>query len=163
MLLSTGDSHIQQAAFFFQFAHRIDTHRRWKDIFLQTDNKNSREFKSFCRVNRHQCHFGLFFITLAIQVGQQGYLLQKVAQLYFLFTTFLLPALHKILHSTQEFLQVLLSRQVLWIAGAVDILADTTLHDDSMAKHVSILLSNTVRPSFYQHLKCLQLGQRTTR
>ena len=109
MLLGTRDGDIQQATLLFQFTHAICTHWRRKYVFFQSDDKHRWELQSLRRMNGHQRHLGLFLIALAVQVCQQGNLLQKVAQCRFLFAALFLPALHKVLHTSKKLLQVLLA------------------------------------------------------
>ena len=46
MLLGPGDRHIEQSALFFEFAHRVRTHRRREDILLKTHHEHRRELQT---------------------------------------------------------------------------------------------------------------------
>ena len=161
MLLCTGDGNIKQAAFLFKFTHTADTHRRREDVFFQSDNEYRRKFQSLSSMNGHQCHLRLLFVTLAVKVCKQGHLLQEVTKLRFLLTPFLTTTFYKVLHTAKEFLQILLSRQVLWIVRTVYLLADTAFHDDGMSQHISILLFDSLFPSINKCLETFQFCLRT--
>ena len=133
MFFCPGNSYIQQATLFLQFPHRIDAHRRGEDILFQSDNENRRELQSFRCMNGHQRHLRLILVIVAIQIGQQCHFLQEVTETGFILPIFLFTRLHKILHTTQEFLQILLSRQIFRIRRTVYLLADTTLHNNRVS------------------------------
>jgi hypothetical protein len=52
--LGSRECDIKQSAFFFKFGSGIYRHRRWKQIFFHSNHENTRKFKPFRRVNRHQ-------------------------------------------------------------------------------------------------------------
>ena len=133
MFFCSGNSHIQQAALFLQFPHRIDAHRRGEDILFKSDNENRRKLQSFGSMNGHQRHLGLFLVIVAVQIGQQRDFLQEVTETGFVLPVFLFARFHKILHTTQEFFQILLSRQVFRIRRTINILADTAFHDNRVS------------------------------
>ena len=116
VLLRACYRYVEQSALLLYLAHRAHTHRRREDILFQPHHEDRWEFQTFRCVYRHQRHLRLLLVAFAVQIGQQRYLLQEVAQPRLLFAVLLLAALHEVLHTAQKFLQVLLSRQVLGVA-----------------------------------------------
>ena len=104
MFLGTGNGDIEQSALLFQLAHRTRTHRRRKDVLLQSNDKHGGKLQTLCCMNRHQRHLRLVFAPLAIEIGKQRHLLQEVTQSGLPFPVFLLATLNEILHTAQELL-----------------------------------------------------------
>ena len=124
MLLGPGDRHIEQSALFFEFAHRVRTHRRREDILLKTHHEHRRELQTLGRVDRHQRHLVVRITVIAVKVCQQCHLLQEVGQIHLVTLILFPPTLHEVLHTTQELLEVLLSGDILRITSRIDLLAD---------------------------------------
>ena len=114
-------------------------------------------------MNGHQRHLGLVGIAITVQISQQRYLLQEIGQQCCFFLCLFTAGLYKVLHATQKLFQILLTREILRIRRAVDVLADATLHDDAMPQHVGILLLDAGLPPFYQLTEDIQFSQRSLR
>ena len=160
MLLSACDGHIQQSALLLEFTHRVGTHRTGEDILLQTHDKHRGELQTLGRVDGHQCHLVVLVALLTVKIRQQRHLLQEIRQEYLVAHILLPTALHEVLHTTQELLQVLLSRDVLRIAPGIDILADARVHDDVVSQCVGIFSRNATYPTLNQFTKVLYLRHR---
>ena len=46
MLLCPSDGHIEQPALFFEFAHRVGTHRRREDVLFEAHDKHRGKFQA---------------------------------------------------------------------------------------------------------------------
>ena len=110
MTLSTGDSHIEEPALFFQSTQRVDGHLTGKDAFFHSHDKHRGKLQSFGAVNGHQRHAVFVFIFFAVDVGKERHLLQIVIHVDCLPLVFLLTTFHKVLHSIQESLYILSTR-----------------------------------------------------
>ena len=124
MLLCSRDGHIEQSALLLQLAHRVRTHRTGEDVFFESHHEHRRELQSLGRVDGHQRHLVVLVAIIAVEIRQQRHLLQEVGQIHLIAHILLTSALHEILQSAQELLQVLLPRDILWVASGIDILAD---------------------------------------
>ena len=60
-------------------------------------------------MNRHQCHLVIRVSLIAVEICKQSHLLKEVGQIHLLSHILLTTALHKVLHTTEKLLQVLLS------------------------------------------------------
>ena len=89
-------------------------------------------------MNRHQRNTRFILITIAVSIGQQRYILQIILQEEFIKPTLFTAFLYKSRHTAQEFLQVLLTCQIIGILARHDILTDTTLLDDGITQFIDI-------------------------
>ena len=109
---------------------------------------------------RHQHHLVVTVTLVAVKVSKQRHLLQEVRQINLVTHILLLSALHKVLHTAQELLKVLLSRQVLRVSSAVYILAYARVHYYVVTQCVGILRLQSLYPALYQLSEVLQLSHR---
>ena len=89
-------------------------------------------------MNRHQRNTRFILITIAVSIGKQRHILQIILQEEFIELTLFTPFLHKSRHTAQEFLQVLLTCQIIGILARHDILTDTTLLDNGITQFIDI-------------------------
>ena len=89
-------------------------------------------------MNRHQRNTRFILITIAVSIGKQRHILQIILQEEFIKPTLFTAFLHKSRHTAQEFLQVLLTCQIIGILARHDILTDTTLLDNGITQFVDI-------------------------
>ena len=138
MPLGTSDGHIKQPAFFFEFARRVSSARTGEDIFLQTHDEDCGELQSLSRMHRHQGHSALV-VALAVEVGEQGHLLQIVRERNAVGLSFLASRLDKLLQSAQKLLQILLPCKTLGIGVSEQVGLNTTLGNDAPPQFKGIL------------------------
>ena len=89
-------------------------------------------------MNRHQRNTRFILITIAVSIGKQRHILQIILQEEFIKPTLFTAFLHKSRHTAQEFLQVLLTCQIIGILARHDILTDTTLLDNGITQFIDI-------------------------
>ena len=89
-------------------------------------------------MNRHQRNTRFILITIAVCIGKKRHILQIILQEEFIELTLFTPFLHKSRHTAQEFLQVLLTCQIIGILARHDILTDTTLLDNGITQFIDI-------------------------
>ena len=160
MLLCPSDGHIEQPALFFEFAHRVGTHRRREDVLFEAHNKHRGEFQALCRVDGHQRHLIVRVSLIAVKVCQQRHLLQEVRQIDFIPHILFLAALHEVLHAAEKLFEVLLTGYILRVAPRVDILADAGGHDDVVAQRIGILRIDAPYPALDELAERLNLRHR---
>ena len=89
-------------------------------------------------MNRHQRNTRFILITIAVSIGKQRHILQIILQEEFIKSTLFTAFVHKSRHTAQEFLQVLLTCQIIGILARHDILTDTTLLDNGITQFIDI-------------------------
>ena len=89
-------------------------------------------------MNRHQRNTRFILITITVSIGKQCHILQIILQEEFIEPTLFTAFLHKSRHTAQEFLQVLLTCQIIGILARHDILTDTTLLDNGITQFIDI-------------------------
>ena len=161
MLLGTGDGHIEQATLLLQFAHGIGAHRRREDILLQAHDKDRRELQTFGSVNGHQHHLVVVIAIVTVEIGQKSHLLQKVSKIDLVAHVLLATAFDKVLHTTEELLEILLTRNILGVMTAVDVAADTARHNNIVAQLIGILHGQALSPAIYELPERIYLGKRS--
>ena len=162
MFLGTSDGDIEQATLLLQLTHGSRRDRTWENILLQTDDEDRRKLQSLRRMNSHQRDTRGIIIPLAIQVGQEGDILQIVCQIDLICPILLLAFLHKCLHTTQELRQVLLTSEVLGILSTLeDVLADATLLDDAVTQLIDVEFVSFLYETADQQAEVVELGERS--
>ena len=162
MFLGTSDGDIEQATLLLQFTHGSRRDRTWENILLQTDDEDRRKLQSLRRMNSHQRDTRGIIIPFAIQVGQEGDILQIVCQIDLICPIFLFAFLHKSLHTTQKLLQVLLTSEVLGILSTLeDVLADATLLDDAVTQLIDVEFVSFLYETADQQAEVVELGERS--
>ena len=113
-------------------------------------------------MNSHQRNTGSIIISLTIQVGQQGYILQIISQKDLFCPILFLAFLHKRLHTTQELLQVFLTGNIVCVLTAIkDFCTDTTFLDNSLTKFIDIHLISSFNKATDKKTEFIQLSKRT--
>ena len=110
---------------------------------------------------RHQIHLLLVCILIALKVGKQRNLLKEVRQINIARQVgILLPTLHEILHTIEEFLEVLLSCHAFRLFVSVQVGRYSTLLYYVIAQRVGIFHGDTLHESHHQRAECLQTVER---
>ena len=161
MFLGTGDCHIKQTALFFQFPDRHGSQRTREDILLQSYNEDSSKFQTLSRMNGHQGHTRFILGSLTIRIRKQCHILQIIRKKGFIHSTLFPALLDEGRHTAQEFLQVLLSCQVIGISATHDILTDATLLDDSITQFIYIRSMRTLDKRRNEQSEIIQFRQCT--
>ncbi len=112
-------------------------------------------------MNRHQRNTRFILITIAVSIGQQRYILQIILQEEFIKPTLFTAFLYKSRHTAQEFLQVLLTCQIIGILARHDILTDTALLDDGITQFIDIRSLSPFDKRRNQQSEGFQLVHRT--
>ena len=112
-------------------------------------------------MNRHQRYTRFILITIAVCIGKQRHILQIILQEEFIEPTLFTAFLHKSRHTAQEFLQILLTCQIIGILARHDILTDTTLLDNSITQFIDICSLSPVDKGRNQQSEGFQLVHRT--
>ena len=112
-------------------------------------------------MNRHQRNTRFILITIAVSIGKQRHILQIILQEEFIEPTLFTAFLHKSRHTAQEFLQVLLTCQIIGILARHDILTDTTLLDNGITQFIDIRSLSPFDKRRNQQSEGFQLVHRT--
>ena len=112
-------------------------------------------------MNRHQRNTRFILITIAVSIGKQRHILQIILQEEFIKPTLFTAFLHKSRHTAQEFLQVLLTCQIIGILARHDILTDTTLLDNGITQFIDIRSLSPFDKRRNQQSEGFQLVHRT--
>ena len=112
-------------------------------------------------MNRHQRYTRFILITIAVSIGKQCHILQIILQEEFIKPTLFTAFLHKSRHTAQEFLQVLLTCQIIGILARHDILTDTTLLDNGITQFIDIRSLSPFDKRRNQQSEGFQLVHRT--
>ena len=112
-------------------------------------------------MNRHQRNTRFILITIAVSIGQQRHILQIILQEEFIKPTLFTAFLHKSRHTAQEFLQILLTCQIIGILARHDILTDTALLDDGITQFIDIRSLSPFDKRRNQQSEGFQLVHRT--
>ena len=112
-------------------------------------------------MNRHQRYTRFILITIAVSIGKQRHILQIILQEEFIKPTLFTAFLHKSRHTAQEFLQVLLTCQIIGILARHDILTDTTLLDNGITQFIDIRSLSPFDKRRNQQSEGFQLVHRT--
>ena len=89
-------------------------------------------------MNGHQGHTRFILRPFTVSISKQCHILQIIRKIGFIHPTLFPALLDEGRHTAQEFLQVLLSCQVIGIPTTHDILTDATLLDDSITQFIYI-------------------------
>ena len=109
-------------------------------------------------MNGHQHYLIVFIAIVAVKIGKQGHFLKEIWQIDLIAHIFLAATLYEILHTTQELFQVLLTRYILWITPAINILAYARIHNDVMTKCIGIFCLQSTYPALNQLSEILYLS-----
>ena len=112
-------------------------------------------------MNRHQRNTRFILITITVSIGKQRHILQIILQEEFIKPTLFTAFLHKSRHTAQEFLQVLLTCQIIGILARHDILTDTTLLDNGITQFIDIRSLSPFDKRRNQQSEGFQLVHRT--
>ena len=161
MFLSSRNGNVKQSPFLLQLSERSSRKRTREDILFQTYHKDRRELQTLGCMNRHQRDTRFILITIAVSIGKQRHILQIILQEEFVKPSLFTAFLHKSRHTAQEFLQVLLTCQIIGILARHDILTDTTLLDNSVTQFIDIRSLSPFDKRRNQQSEGFQLVHRT--
>ena len=162
MFFGSCDGDIQQTTLLLQFAKSGRSDGTGEDILLKTNDKDGRKLKTLRGMYRHERHTRLVVIALAVQICQQCHILQVVRKCSLIFSPFFTTFLHKVLHTTKELFQILLSGKIVRIFITIkDICTDSTLLNNSITQVVDIHPRSFFYESANHQAEVLQLSERS--
>ena len=127
MPLCPGQRDIEEATLFLEGTGRVGRQFAGEEALFQSGNDHGGELEALGGMNCHHAHLvGILVCIVAVEVRGEARFLQVVAEKY---ATALLPVVgHEERYAVEHLLQVLLSRQVLGVVPAEDVVSQSAFY-----------------------------------